>query len=59
MIGSMKDENHMLFRCPCGAAYRIVPKEIPLGRAEVIFCECGRALQDKHGTRYFDYERVD
>ena len=54
----MKDECHLRFRCPCGAAYRVMPKEVPLAEDEVIFCDCGRVLEDKHSTRYFDYEKI-
>lgn len=50
----------MQFRCPCGAMYKIVPKEIPLAKDEVILCECGRMLLDsRHSTRHFDYEKVE
>lgn len=52
------DMDHMLYRCPCGRLYRICPKEIPLAKDEIIFCDCGRLIQDKHGTRCFDFERL-
>lgn len=56
----MDRENRMQFRCPCGAMYKIVPKEIPLAKDEVILCECGRMLLDsRHSTRHFDYEKVE
>ena len=48
----------MCYRCLCGAQYRISPKEVPLARDEIILCECGRLIQGKHGTRYFDYDRL-
>jgi len=56
----MKDERHLRFRCPCGAAYRITPREVPLASDEVISCECGSVLvEDRHSTRYFDYEKIN
>ncbi|SHN82339.1 hypothetical protein SAMN05444170_5083 [Bradyrhizobium erythrophlei] len=55
----MVDESHMRFPCQCGVEYRIVPKEIPLTKDEVIVCECGRPIgnQGKYSTRYFDYQK--
>lgn len=56
---SGRDDGRMRFRCLCGAVYAIVPKEIPLARAEIVLCECGCPLPGQHSTRFFDYERID
>lgn len=55
----MKDERRLSFCCPCGAAFRITPREVPLAKDEVILCDCGRVLEDRHSTRYFDYEKIE
>jgi hypothetical protein len=40
----MKDEGRMRYRCQSGAQYRGDPKEIPLGKEQTVFCECGRVI---------------
>jgi hypothetical protein len=52
-------KDHLRYQCSCGALYRITPKEIPLAKDEVIFCNCGRLVQGKHSTKYFDYEAFE
>ena len=48
---SMNGEDRMRYRRSCGAEYAVIPKEVPLAKEEVIFCQCGRMLQgSKHST---------
>jgi hypothetical protein len=59
IVGLDEQRRSNRYRCPCGADYALIPKEVPLAIDEAIFCKCGRMLKGtKYSTKYFDYEPV-
>jgi hypothetical protein len=54
----MSVKGWMRYQCRCGVEYAVSPKEIPLAKEEVIFCECGHMIRGKHSTKFFDYARI-
>jgi hypothetical protein len=50
----------MQFQCECGERFEMIPREIPLGSPERVYCEnCLTEIKGPRCTRYVDYVPVN